>query len=882
MKHLVFGILAHVDAGKTTLSEGLLYRTGRLKQMGRVDHQTAFLDTDTLERERGITIFSKQARFPLGDVSVTLLDTPGHVDFSSEMERTLSVLDYALLIVSGSDGIQGHTQTLWRLLKRYNVPTVLFVNKMDLPDTDKSALLAELKSRLDDGCVDFDPQTDPDQLAEHIALCDESILTRYLDSGTVEDSDICALIQTRKLFPCLFGSALKLDGVDGLLNLLKRYALPKKYRDDFGATVYKISRDEQGNRLTHMKLTGGYLRVKSLITGTADETEWNEKIEQIRLYSGAKFQISEEITAGGICAVTGLTHTYAGQGLGREAGSEPPILSPVLAYQVILPPDCDPHRALQIFYQLEEEDPQLHILWDKQLGEITLQLMGQIHLEVLSRMILDRFGLVVAFGVGNIVYRETISEPVIGIGHFEPLRHYAEVHLMLEPLPQGRGLEFDTQCSGDVLDFNWQRLAISHLGERIHRGVLTGSPITDMKLTVIAGKAHLKHTGGGDFRQATYRAVRQGLMSAQSLLLEPYYDFRLEVPTEQIGRAMTDVQRMGGQMDVPNTMGDMGILTGSAPVSSMGNYSGEVIAYTRGLGRLSTSAGGYAPCHNQDEVMAKRRYCPERDLLQTPDSVFCEGGTGFIVPWYEVPDYAHVVSDFPTETAKIVEELIPVHRSRPSQNTGGLAQDKELQVIFERTYGKAKPRDFRPQESLKPKTELEFRHINIQEKGPEYLLVDGYNIIFAWDDLKVVARDNLDAARQKLMDLMSNYQGFLQCELILVFDAYKVPRGVGEISKYHNIHVVYTKEAETADAYIEKTTYRLAKVHRVRVATSDGVEQLIILGHGALRVSATAFRAEVAQVTGQIASMLNTQNRNHKSFALRDALARAKKGVHHE
>ena len=877
MKHLVFGILAHVDAGKTTLSEGLLYRTGCLKQMGRVDHQTAFLDTDSLERERGITIFSKQARFPLGDASVTLLDTPGHVDFSSEMERTLSVLDYAILVVSGSDGVQGHTRTLWRLLKRYNVPTVVFVNKMDLPDTDRTAILQELKSRLDENCVDFGG--DSDQMAEHIALCDESLLSRYLDEGTVDNSDIINLIGRRKLFPCLFGSALKLEGVDTLLDLLKNYAVPRKYKKDFGAIVYKISRDSQGNRLTHLKMTGGYLQVKSIVKGTIDATEWSEKIEQIRLYSGDKFQIAEEITAGGICAVTGLTNTYAGQGLGKDAGSEKTILSPVLSYQVILPPDGDPLKALQTFRQLEEEDPQLQILWNDQQKEISLQLMGQIQLEVLTRMLLDRFGLLVKFGPGSIVYRETIANAVIGIGHFEPLRHYAEVHLMLEPLPQGRGLEFDSQCSGDVMDFSWQRLAIAHLGQRIHHGVLTGSPITDMKITVIAGKAHLKHTEGGDFRQATYRAVRQGLMSVQSVLLEPYYDFRLEVPTEQIGRAMTDVQRMGGQMESPNTVEDVGILTGSAPVSSMADYAREVIAYTRGMGKLSTSPGGYAPCHNQDEVVNKRGYDPERDLLQTPDSVFCAHGAGFIVPWYEVTDYAHVTSNFPTETVKIVEEFLPIHRTAPQKNTGGsLEQDKELQAIFERTYGKSKPRDFQPQSNPKPKEELEYRHIDIQPKGPEYILVDGYNIIFAWDDLKVVARDNLGAARQMLMDLMSNYQGFLECELILVFDAYKVPRGVGEISKYHNIHVVYTKEAETADAYIEKTTYQLAKHNRVRVATSDGVEQLIILGHGALRTSATAFRAEVAQVTGQIASVLNTQNRHRKSFAVRDAMERAQKG----
>ncbi len=873
MRQLTIGILAHVDGGKTTLSEGILYETGKLRSLGRVDHQTAFLDTDSMERQRGITIFSKEARFPLGDGEVTLLDTPGHVDFSAEMERTLSVIDCALLVVSGSDGVQGHTQTLWSLLKRLQIPTFIFINKMDLPDTSPEKLLLELKSRLHENCLNFSPESTQDvDFWESIALCDENLMSKYLEGETLGDGDISKLVANRQLFPCFFGSALKLEGVDSLLEGIGKFAPRQEYSPEFGARVYKISRDSQNNRLTHLKITGGNLSVKTLVSGEG----WQEKIEGIRLYSGTKYQSVDGVTAGTICAVTGLTNSYAGQGLGGEGGDDTPVLTPVLSHRVILPEGCDPHTALKVFRQLEEEDPQLRVIWSDQTREITLQLMGQIQLEILSKLVRERFDLSVEFGRGSIVYRETIAKPVVGIGHFEPLRHYAEVQLMLEPLPRGSGIECSTACSLDDLALNWQRLILTHLEERAHRGVLTGFPLTDVRITLMAGIAHLKHTEGGDFRQATYRAVRQGLMSAESVLLEPYYNFKLEVPADQIGRAMTDLQRMQGEFSPPEILGDMGILAGCCPVSTMEEYGSEVIAYTRGRGRLTTTPGDYAPCHNQEEVVAQLGYSPEADLLHTPDSVFCKQGAGFTVPWYEVPDYAHLTAEKEKEGEQSVQTV------RQTSRGGGraLEDDKELMAIFERTYGKVRERGFQPYRKSKPAPELgDYRPKKPAPvlSGPEYLLVDGYNIIFAWEDLKALAQENLAAARQMLMELLSNYQGFAQCEVILVFDAYKVPRGVGEVSKYHNIHVVYTKEAETADAYIEKTTYQLAKQHKVRVATSDGVEQLIILGHGALRISATTFRQEMNQMNHQIASILNQQNRAMKSGAIRAALERAEK-----
>ena len=871
MDKLVIGILAHVDAGKTTLSEGLLYTCGRLKKLGRVDHKDAFLDTDPMERERGITIFSKQAILPLEGAELTLLDTPGHADFSAEMERTLQVLDCAILVISGTDGVQGHTHTLWKLLERYGVPTFLFINKMDLAGADRDALLSELKSRLDEGCVDF--AAPAEQIQEQAAVCDEDALERYLEDNSLDDGALTALIARRKLFPCWFGSALKLEGVAEFLQRLEHYAPRPRYGPDFAARVFKISRDNQGARLTWMKITGGSLKVKALLSGPG----WEEKVDQLRIYSGAKFQAVDEAAAGTVCAVTGLSATAAGEGLGAEAEALPPALEPVLTYQVVLPAGQDPHTALQKLRQLEEEDPQLHLVWNERLGELHVQLMGEVQLEILQRLIAERFGMEVSFGQGGIVYRETIAGAVEGVGHYEPLRHYAEVHLLMEPLPRGSGLVLTSACPQDMLDINWQRLVLTHLAERSHPGVLTGSPITDMKITLVAGRAHLKHTEGGDFRQATYRAVRQGLMEAESILLEPWYNFRLEVPAEQVGRALSDLQRMHGRVEPPETAGDMAVLTGSAPVEQLRDYGREVAAYTRGRGRLSCTSGGYAPCHNQDEVVAAMGYDPERDVENPPGSVFCAHGAGYNVKWDEVKAHAHVDSGLRLGEEPPEEEAAPP-RPRPQSYAGSLEQDKELQAIFERTYGKVERNAFRPQ-PRPARTSLDDKKYSIkaQDRGPEYLLVDGYNIVFAWDELKAAAKENLDAARQMLMDILSNYQGFKKNVVILVFDAYKVPRNVQDVTRYHNIYVVYTKEAETADAYIERATYEIGRHHRVRVATSDGAEQLIILGHGALRLSASTFRAEVEQVTGQIAAILKANNRAAPSKAVAAALEKAKR-----
>ena len=871
MDKLVIGILAHVDAGKTTLSEGLLYTCGRLKKLGRVDHKDAFLDTDPMERERGITIFSKQAILPLEGAELTLLDTPGHADFSAEMERTLQVLDCAILVISGTDGVQGHTHTLWKLLERYGVPTFLFINKMDLAGADRDALLSELKSKLDEGCVDF--AAPAEQIQEQAAVCDEDALERYLEDGALDDGALTALIAKRKLFPCWFGSALKLEGVAEFLQGLERYAPRPRYGPDFAARVFKISRDSQGARLTWMKITGGSLKVKAPLSGPG----WEEKADQLRIYSGAKFQAVDEAAAGTVCAVTGLSATAAGEGLGAEAEALPPALEPVLTYQVVLPAGQDPHTALQKLKQLEEEDPQLHLVWNERLGELHVQLMGEVQLEILQRLIAERFGMEVSFGQGGIVYRETIAGAVEGVGHYEPLRHYAEVHLLMEPLPRGSGLVLTSACPQDMLDINWQRLVLTHLAERSHPGVLTGSPITDMKITLVAGRAHLKHTEGGDFRQATYRAVRQGLMEAESILLEPWYNFRLEVPAEQVGRALSDLQRMHGRVEPPETAGDMAVLTGSAPVEQLRDYGREVAAYTRGRGRLSCTSGGYAPCHNQDEVVAAMGYDPERDVENPPGSVFCAHGAGYNVKWDEVKAHAHVDSGLRLGEEPPEEEAAPP-RPRPQSYAGSLEQDKELQAIFERTYGKVERSAFRPQ-PRPARTSLDDKKYSIraQDRGPEYLLVDGYNIVFAWDELKAAAKENLDAARQMLMDILSNYQGFKKNVVILVFDAYKVPRSVQDVTRYHNIYVVYTKEAETADAYIERATYEIGRHHRVRVATSDGAEQLIILGHGALRLSASTFRAEVEQVTGQIAAILKANNRAAPSKAVAAALEKAKR-----
>ncbi|MBD5149002.1 MAG: GTP-binding protein [Oscillibacter sp.] len=875
MRKLVIGILAHVDAGKTTLSEAVLYKTGAIRSLGRVDHRDAFLDTEELERERGITIFSKQAVFQLGEIEVTLLDTPGHVDFSAEMERALQVLDCAVLVVSGSDGVQAHTLTLWRLLEKHKLPVFLFVNKMDLAGTDRDALLAALKARLGDGFVDFGAAG----FQEEAATASEEALSEYLDTETLSEETLGRLVRDRAVFPCWFGSALKLDGVDEFLAGLAKYAPRPDYPAQFGAKVYKIGRDGQGARLTWMKITGGSLRVKALLSGTDGQGEgWEEKAEQIRVYSGARFRALDGAEAGTVCAVTGLTKTYPGQGLGAEAASAPPELEPVLNYQLLLPEGTDPHTALDRLRLLAEEDPMLHILWNERLQQIHVRLMGQVQLEVLRRLIAQRFGMEADFGRGGIIYRETIAAPAEGVGHYEPLRHYAEVHLLLEPLPRGSGLRFATACSEDRLDRNWQRLVLTHLAEKAHLGVLTGSPITDMRLTLTAGRAHLKHTEGGDFRQATYRAVRQGLMSAQSVLLEPWYDFRLELPAGNLGRAMTDVQQMGGRFDPPETLGDTALLTGSAPVSELGEYWQTVAAYTKGQGRLSCTLGGYEVCHNADEVIEALAYDPEADLDNSPDSIFCAHGAGFPVKWDQVPAFAHLETD--VDLGGEEEEEEPESAPRTSANPrpavpypSSQAEEKSLQAIFERTYGQVKRKGPDPGEAFrpapKPPPTLTKRTVPTRSAGREYLLVDGYNIIFAWDELKKLAKDSLEGARHLLMDLLCNYQGYQKCVVILVFDAYRVKGNPGSVEHYRNIHVVYTKEAETADAYIERTTYEIARANpdrRVRVATSDNLEQLIILGHGAIRVSAREFHEEVEAAEGRISEIIERNNLRGRSF----------------
>ena len=854
MKRLVIGILAHVDAGKTTLSEALLYQTGAVKKLGRVDHRNAFLDTFALERERGITIFSKQAELTLPDTTVTLLDTPGHVDFSAEMERTLQVLDYAVLVVSGTDGVQAHTETLWKLLARHNIPTFVFVNKMDIQSTDRAALLGELKSRLDAGCVDFGA---PDSMAEEIAMCDEALLERFLESGQIEDREITTLVHSRKVFPCYFGSALKLEGVQELLDGIDRYACPPEYDAAFGARVFKIARDGQGNRLSYLKITGGSLAVRTQLEGEEDGG-WQEKVNQIRIYSGEKYQTIERVESGMVCAVTGLTHTRPGMGLGREAGAMPPVLEPVLSYRVVLPEDCDAHVMLQNLRQLEEEDPQLRVVWNERLSEIHLQLMGEVQLEILTRLIAERFGVDVAFDEGNIVYKETIAAPVIGIGHFEPLRHYAEVHLLIEPAERGTGVQLASACPTDALDLNWQRLVLTHLAEKTHLGVLTGAPLTDVKITLLAGRAHVKHTEGGDFREATYRAVRNGLMQAESVLLEPYYAFRLELPDACVGRAMNDIQRMDGTFDPPQQQGDSTVLTGTAPVAAMRNYWTEVAAYTKGRGRLSCTANGYAPCHNAAQVIETAGYDAEHDTENTADSVFCSHGAGHVVRWDEVRAHAHVDSGVRLEE----DEPEPVPVRRGAAPSSGLDDDKELRALFERTYGPIKDRGFEAfQQSRKKAPTLEQLYVT-RIRADDYLLVDGYNIVFAWDELREIAAADINAAREALINILSNYQGVRKCHLIVVFDAYKVKGGVGSVEKRHGLDIVYTREAETADMYIEQASYDLSRKHRVRVATSDGMEQMIILGHGAERLSATELKWEVEQASEHIESVLHSlQNR---------------------
>ena len=853
-KLLSIALLAHVDAGKTTLSEGLLYLTGSLKKLGRVDHKDAFLDTDQLERERGITIFSKQAVLDLGDTRITLLDTPGHVDFSTEMERTLQVLDAAILVISGTDGVQAHTETLWRLLEEYKIPTFLFVNKMDLAGADKRSLLSQLRSRLGEGCCDF-----TEELGEDVAVCDESLLEQYLEEGEMEVSLLSRAIGQRKLFPCFFGSALKLEGVQQLMEGLIRYSPEPVYHDNFGAKVFKISRDSQGTRLTWMKITGGCLRPKTVLSGISKAEHWSEKADQLRLYSGTRFQSMDLAPAGSVCAVTGLTQTWPGQGLGAEPDSSGASLEPVLTYQVLLPEGCDVHTALRKLRELEEEDPQLHILWNEHLRELHIQLMGPVQVEILTRRIAERFGIQVSFGEGNIVYRETIKSPVIGVGHFEPLRHYAETHLLIEPGPLGSGLVFRSGVSENDLDLNWQRLILTHLMEKTHLGVLTGSPVTDLVITLIAGRAHLKHTEGGDFRQATYRALRQGLRQAESLLLEPWYAFRLDLPASSVGRAMSDIQQRSGSFDPPELIEERAVLIGRAPVAAMKDYATEVAAYTKGRGQLSLRLEGYFPCHNSEEVIARLGYDPDSDLENTADSVFCSHGAGFVVKWNEVAAHQHLVSPLSLHRKEEEPSPTPTPRRRSSY-ADAVAQDKELQAIFEQTYGPVKHRHAFEPPRVKEVKLADKVTIKEQTRPDEYLLVDGYNIIFAWDELKSLAETSLDSARQALMDDLCSYQAHKGCHVILVFDAYKVQGGKRHVEQYHNIHVVYTQEAETADQYIEQASYKLGKYNRVRVATSDGLEQIIVLGHGCLRVSAKVFYEEMELAKAEIARLIRQHN----------------------
>ncbi len=853
MKKVVIGILAHVDAGKTTLSEGLLYLTGAVRKLGRVDHKDAFLDTNTIERERGITIFSKQAvLFLVDDFEVTLLDTPGHVDFSAEMERTLQVLDYAILVISGTDGVQGHTLTLWQLLRQHRIPTFLFINKMDLPGADRAALLADLQNQLSEGCIDF--SASPEEIAESIAMTDEFLLEQYLGGQMPDDAQIQSCIASRAVFPCYFGAALSLTGVQELLDGLTRFTQPKHYPDAFGARVFKISRDEQGARLTHLKITGGNLPVRSLVSGATQNESWQEKVHQIRIYSGMRFQTTDCADAGTVCAVTGLTQTYPGQSLGADTTDCAAMLEPILNYRILPPAGCDNHTLLSKLRLIEEEDPLLRVLWNEQLDEIHIQLMGQVQLEVLTRLMEERFSLAVTFDHGNIVYKETIQNPVIGIGHFEPLRHYAEVHLLIEPAPRGSGITLGTDCPTDVLDPAHQRLILTHLAEKTHCGVLTGAPLTDVKITVLAGRAHVKHTEGGDFRQATYRAVRQGLMQADSLLLEPWYAFTLRVPQNMVGRAMTDIQRMSGTFEPPVIQGEFASLAGEAPAAAMRSYAAEVTAYTNGRGQLSCTVVGYRACHNADTIISESGYDPERDIQNPPDSVFCAHGAGYTVKWDAVPVHAHV--DAGHSLAPQKEPEITPQRAAVWSGSSGL--DAELEEIFVRTYGPIKNRGLDAFHQSQKRTAAPAIDTISRVKPDDYLLVDGYNIIFAWNELKILAADNLDTARSALIHLLSNYQGVKRCRLILVFDAYRVKDNPGSIEKVHGIHVVYTKTAETADMYIEKASFDLSRAHRVKVATSDALEQAIILGHGAERISANDLYWEVQQVNQQIQDFLKS------------------------
>lgn len=848
MNRLIFGILAHVDAGKTTLSEGLMYKSGAIRKIGRVDNKDAHLDTNELERARGITIFSSQAELKIDDLDITLLDTPGHVDFSAEMERTLRVLDYAILIISGADGVQGHTETLWKLLREYNVPVFIFVNKMDQNGTDKEKILEDIREKLTDSCVDF-TDTDSEEFYENIAMSDEHVMEDYLDNMTVSIEDIQGLIVERKIFPCFFGSALRLTGIDEFMQGLYTYTLRPEYSKEFGARVYKITREADGTRLTHIKVTGGTLRVKTELTGDTDGREWREKINQIRLYSGDKYETVNEACAGMVCALTGLNYTYCGEGFGYEYSDNQSYLEPVLTYKINLPDSISETQMLPKLRMLEEEDPKLSIVWDEELKEIQAKIMGEVQLEILKSVIKERFGVDITFGAGNIVYKETIENVVEGVGHFEPLRHYAEVHLILEPAPRGSGVHVYTDCSEDILDKNWQRLIVTHIEEREHRGVLTGSPVTDINIILVTGRAHIKHTEGGDFRQATYRAIRQGLKMAHSRLLEPYYEFRLEVPEVNIGRAMMDIEKMHGKFEMPVTSDGVAVITGSAPVSLMHDYQNEVIAYSKGHGRLNFTLKGYDLCHNEDEVIAKYNYDSESDIANPTGSVFCAHGSGYLVPWNEVYSYMHVDSVL---AAKNKNNLDIIENNPLNRVSEGVIDLDEIDDIINKTFfanrgaSNAKwRRNKRVKEDMEFAISRDFgvkKNVKNNAGKEKYLLIDGYNVIFAWDELNELAKTNIDGARDRLLDIMCNYQGVKKCNLIVVFDAYRVENHKTEFFDYHNIHVVYTKEAETADQYIEKFAHENGRRYDVTVVTSDGLEQIIIQGQGCTLISAREFK----------------------------------------
>ncbi|OKZ83211.1 MAG: translation elongation factor G [Clostridium sp. 44_14] len=885
-KRLCIGILAHVDAGKTTLSEAMLYTCGVIRKLGRVDSRDAFLDTYEMERERGITIFSKQAMLRTDDLEISLLDTPGHVDFSAEMERTLQVLDYAILVVSGMDGVQGHTRTLWKLLERYQVPTYLFINKMDQQGTDPAGLMTEIKEKLSDNCTDFGTE-DKSSIYESAALCEEALLNQYLEQGEISDRDIARLIVERKIFPCYFGSALKMDGVKSLLDGIRNYGMCPKFGTELGARVFKILRDTQGNRLTYVKITGGALKVKDVLSylpKNAEDGQIAEKVNQIRIYSGEKYETVDVAEAGCICALTGLTGTYPGQGLGMEKDSPEPVLEPVLTYQMILPQEVHPAAFLPKLRMLEEEDPMLHVLWSEELQEIQVQVMGQVQLEILQRQIRERFDVLVVFGAGKIVYKETIADRVEGIGHFEPLRHYAEVHLILEPGEPGSGMQFILGCSEEMLDKNWQRLILTHLEERTHRGVLTGSPLTDVKITVAGGRAHLKHTEGGDFRQATYRAVRQGLMQAQSILLEPYYDFVLELPSEHVGRAMTDMSQREAETEAPEIDGNRALLKGRGPVSTLWDYAKEVAAYTRGEGSFSCVTGGYGPCHNAQEIVDEIGYIPEEDMANPTGSVFCSHGSGFYVEWDKVPQYMHVESVLDASGETPDEESVwqeyQMRRSREQESSEQWIGVDEVDQILDRTFYANRKEGFTPHKGIAHR-KRQTKQAQVREYGQgnakpaikreKYLLVDGYNVIFAWEELNELAKVNIDGARGRLMDILCDYQGIRKCHLIVVFDAYRVKGHPTEVSDYHNIHVVYTKEAETADQFIEKFAHENGRKYDVTVATSDGLEQIIIRGQGCGLISAREFEKEVVSVKKGVVSRLQEQKQS--GHTLMDSLS---------